>query len=68
MDWGRLIDLIAGKTQLVSFDHSNNNGSINVKMDESVLEEKSSFKILGLTFSSKLDCCSSLSLLPKVPP
>ena len=25
-------------------------------MDESVLEEKSSFKILGLTFFSKLDC------------
>ena len=24
-------------------------------MDESVLEEKSSFKMLGLTFSSKLD-------------
>ena len=31
-------------------------GAINVKMDESVLEEKSSFKILGLTFSSELDC------------
>ena len=31
-------------------------GAINVKMDESVLEEKSSFKILGLTLSSKLDC------------
>ena len=55
MDWGRLIDLIAGKTQLVSFDHSNNNGSINVKMDESVLEEKSPLKMLGFNFSSKLD-------------
>ena len=31
----------AGKTQLVSFDRSNNNGSIDVKMDGSVLEEKS---------------------------
>ena len=31
---------------LVSFD---------VKMDGSVLEENSSFKLLGLTFSSKLD-------------
>ena len=29
--------------QLVSFDQSNNNVSIDVKMDESVLEEKSSF-------------------------
>ena len=57
MDWGKkwLVDFNAGKTQLVSFDWSNNNGSIDVKMDESVLEEKSSFKMLGLTFSSKLD-------------
>ena len=35
------------------FDHSNDNGSIDVKMDGSVLEEKSSFKMLGLTFFSK---------------
>ena len=28
----------------------NNTGAINVKMDEFVLEEKSSFKMLGLTF------------------
>ena len=49
-----LVDLNAGQTQLVSFDQSNNNGSIGMKMDRSVLEEKSSLKILGLTFSSKL--------------
>ena len=57
MDWGKkwLVDFNAGKTQLVSFDWSNDNSSIDVKMDGSVLEEKSSFKILGLTFSSKLD-------------
>ena len=57
MDWGKkwLVDFNAGKTQLVSFDWSNSNGSIDVKMDGSVLEEKSSFKMLGLTFSSKLD-------------
>ena len=56
VDWGKkwLVDFNAGKTQLVSFDRSNNNGSIDVKMDGSVLEEKSSFKMLGLT-SSKLD-------------
>ena len=55
MNWGKkwLVDFSAGKTQLVSFDRSNNNGSIDVKMDGSVLEEKSFFKILGLTFSSK---------------
>ena len=40
---------------LVSFDWSNNTGSKGVKKDGSVLEEKSSFKMLALTFSSKLD-------------
>ena len=35
MDWGKkwLVDFNAGKTQVVSFDCSNNNGSIDVKMD-----------------------------------
>ena len=57
MDWGKklFVDFNAGKTQMVVFDWSNNTGSIDVKMDGSVLEEKSSFKMLGLTFSSKLD-------------
>ena len=57
MDWGKkwLVDFDAGKTRLVSFDRSNHNGSIDVKMDGSVLEEKLSFKMLGLTFFSKLD-------------
>ena len=41
--------------QLASFDQSNNNGSIDEKMGGSIIEEKLSFKILGLTFSSKLD-------------
>ena len=42
MDWGRkwLVDFNTGKTQLVSFDQSNNNGFIDVKMDGSGLEEK----------------------------
>ena len=57
VDWGRkwLVDLSAGKTQLVSFDWSNNTGAIDMKLDGSAFEEKSSFKMLGLTFSSKLD-------------
>ena len=44
LDWDRkwLNDFNAGKTQLVLFDWSNNTGAINVKMDRSVLEEKSS--------------------------
>ena len=57
VDWGKkwLIDFSAGNTQLVSFDRSNNTGSIAVKMDCSVLEGKLSVKMLELTFSSKLD-------------
>ena len=58
MDWGRkwLVDFSAGKTQLVSFDWSNSTDVIDVKMDESVLQDKSSFlKMFGLTFSSELD-------------
>ena len=57
VDWGEkwLVDFSAGKIQLVSFDRYNNNGSIDMKMGRSILEEKSSFKMLGLTFSSKLD-------------
>ena len=44
------------KTQLVSFDCSNKIGSIDVKVDGSVLEgKKSPFKMLGLTFTSRLD-------------
>ena len=35
-----LVDFNAGKTQLVSFDWSNNNGSIDMKMGGSILEEK----------------------------
>ena len=52
-----------GKTQLVSFDWSNNNGAIDVKMDGSVLEEKSSFKMLGLIFFSKLDWSFSIFII-----
>ena len=51
LDSGRkwLVDLNAEKTQLVSFDWSNNTGAIDV------FEEKSSFKRLGLTFSCFLN-------------
>ena len=47
------------------FNHSNNTGAIDVKMDESVLEEKSSFKMLVLTFSSKLDWGSYIISIAK---
>ena len=49
MDWGRiwLVDFNIGKTKLVSFDRSNR------LMD--LFLRKNSVKMLGLTFSSKLD-------------
>ena len=58
LDWERkwLVDFNAGKTPLVSFDQSSNTGAIYVKMDGSFLEEKISFKMLGLTFCSILEC------------
>ena len=57
VDWGRkwLGNFNARKTQLVSFYLSKNTGAIDVKMDGFVLEEKTFFTMLGLTFSSKLD-------------
>ena len=67
VDWGKkwLVDFNAGKTQLVSFDQPNNSGSIDVKMNGFVLEEKSYFKMLGLTFSSKLDWGSYIITMAK---
>ena len=67
MDWGKkwLVDFNEGKTQLVSFDRSNNIVSIDVRMGGSILEEKSSFKMLGLTFSSKLNWGSYIISIAK---
>ena len=65
VNWGKkwLVDFNAGKTQLVSFGPSNINGSIDVKMDVYVLEEKSCFNVLVLTFYSKLDWGSYIMLI-----
>ena len=60
-----LVDFNVRKTQLVWFDQSNNTGAIDVKMDGSVLEEKPSFKMLVLTFSSKLDWGSCIISIAK---
>ena len=67
VDWSRkwLVDFNSGKTQLVSFDRSKSTGVIDVKMDESVHEEKPSFKMLRLTFSSKLDWSSYIISIAK---
>ena len=65
VDWDKkwLVDFSAG---LVSFDQSNNNRFIDVEMDGSVLEEKESFKMLGLTFSSILDWGSHTISIAKI--
>ena len=46
MDWAKkqFVDLNSAKNQLVLFEWFNKTGSIDVKMDESPLEEKSYFK------------------------
>ena len=59
-----LVDFNAGKTELVLFDQSNSSGSIDKNMDGSVLEEKISFKMWGLTFS-KLDWGSYIVSIAK---
>ena len=65
VDWCKkwLVDFNAGKTQLVSFDWSNNNGSIDVKMGGS--KEKPSFKMLVLILSSELDWGSYIISIAK---
>ena len=66
MKWA--VVFIVQKTQLVSFDHSNDWCAIDENMNESVLNEKPPFKMMGLSFSSKLDWVSCiLSLLLKLP-
>ena len=53
------------KTLLVSFNWCNNTGAIDVKMDGPALDKKSSFKMLWLTFSSKLDWGSYIISIAK---
>ena len=64
VDWGKkwLVDFNAMKTQLVSFDLSNNNSSIDVKMGGSVLEEKSSFILRCWGWPSLLNWIGILTL------
>ena len=67
VDWGKwLVDFNARKTQLVSVDWSDSSGNIDVNMDGSSVEEKSSFKILGLSFTSKLDQSSYIIFVAKM--
>ena len=57
-----LVDFNAGKT---GSSKSNNTCAIDVKMDETVLEEKSYFKTLQLTFSFNLDWGSYIISIAK---
>ena len=68
MDWGSkyLVDFNTGKSQMVSFDRSNNTDAIDGKMDESVFEEKSYFKMLGLASLLNQVGAFTLSLRPKL--
>ena len=61
-----LVDFNDIKTHLVLFDWSNNSGAIDLKMDGSVVEEKSSFKMLGFSLLNWIGALI-LSLLPKLP-
>ena len=54
--------------KLGSFDQSNNIDAIGVKMDGSVLEETSSFKMLGYFFLPNWVEALALSLLLELPP
>ena len=67
VEWNRksIVAFSALKIQLALFDQSNNSGGVGVKMGGFVLEEKSSFKMLGIFFSSKLDWGSHIISIPK---
>lgn len=61
VDWSinQLVDYNTGKTQFVIFDLLNNCGATNAKLNGCNLQRRSSFKILGLSFSFKLIWCSN---------
>ena len=65
MDKKWLITSNAEKTRLVWLDWSNNSSSVDVEMSGSVLEERSVFKMLGLSFTSKLDLGSYVVSIAK---
>ena len=65
--WERkwLVDFSAAKTQRVSFDRSNNTCSIDVRWMGLFFRKNHFFKMLVLTFSSKLDWGSSIFSIAK---
>ena len=69
VDWVRksLVNFNAEKTELISSSRPNYTGAIDVKIDGSVLDEKS-FLRLGLPFSSKLNWYSYIISMAKTTP
>ena len=51
----RLVDFDDGKNNIYLFNWSKSSVAIEVKMGGPIFEEKLCFKILGVSFSSKLD-------------
>ena len=71
VDWDKkwLVDFNAGKTQLVLFDWSNNNGSVDVKMDGSVFLRKNNLLICwGRPSLLNWTRALTSTLLLKLPP
>ena len=67
VEWGKRwqVTFNEGKTHLVSFDRSVNSGGIDIRMGEKMLEEESSFRMLGLSITSKLDWSTYISSIAK---
>ena len=63
-----LVEFNAGKTQLVSFDRSNNTGAIDKKMDGSVLGENHFLRCWGCLPLLNWIRALTLSLLLELPP
>ena len=51
----RPVNFDNGKNNIYLFNWSESSVASDLKMDRSILEKKSYFKILGVSFSSKLD-------------
>ena len=60
-----LVGFNARKTELVSFNWCNSSSAIDMEMDGSIIEEKSTFKMLK-SFSSNLDCGSYIILFANI--
>ena len=61
-----IVDLSAGEVLLVLFEQCKSSVTVGVKMDGSVLEEKSLFEMLGLLVSPKLHWGSYIVSIAKI--